>query len=217
MQKKFPIHVLLISIGLLVGCNNSETLHIFQDNNCQLPCWFQIIPGKSNASDVKQLISQIPFVDKNSISWLGNWNLFSEQVTWKFSNNIQTGDIYFIQNIVQSIVLQNQLDLSLEQALLIFGQPEEITFSKPVLLYKYGSIIRVNLLYPSKGISLFLPFPSNKEITLGENSSIDSIIITNPEQFFQNLSTVFIDKEDFKQRLYPWDGYKTYKVNHLEK
>ena len=211
MNKRTRFLVFLpLFVGYIVGCTETKRAQIFRTNNCEFPCWNQITPGKSSVFEVKNYLTHSPYVDQTTIGWLGNWNIFSERVSWNFKDSKINIEVYFYHDIVQSIVFRDNLDLSVDTALKVFGEPDSIILSTPILLHDYGKIILVHLLYPEKGIALFLPFPSDKEIIINKRNAIKEIIITDPSQFQKNLTSVFINPKDFENGIVPWNGYMNY-------
>lgn len=138
-------------------------LALFANNgNCQLPCWWGIVPGQTSWQEVRNRLSPI---GKLIVTSSGDFERYDysfyapkgvDPAGWGYFEV----DLWLKDGIVSFIFLslsfvQENIDYSLSGILTTFGEPEEIWISllpeSPRHPYYYYGI---TLFYPSKGVSV---------------------------------------------------------------
>lgn len=201
-------------VFIIVGCSvNNETKNFLSGSDCQPPCLYGIVPGKSNIDNIKSGISSIPNV--HDIVWIGKWSTYSDLLYFKFQNSGQEGEVSFINHIVDHILLYQKLNLTTGQIFALYGEPKSIFISDQ----KSGSsrVHRVNLLYPQKGIILSYDInPYLKSIQITQNINIEYVILLEPDLFDQFIFTSpligQVSEKFFYQHVIKWEGFTFYKI-----
>jgi hypothetical protein len=214
MKRQHFFILLCLFLILLSGCATDNAKQILENSLCMPPCWYQITPGRSTVNDVRELLPSIEIIDPTTLIWFEKWNIFSGEVAWTYRDSRIGGDIFFVNDIVQSIVFHNYLSIKLKTLISVLGEPEHITFGKPASSALEGYAIDAYILLDTKGVALLVPINVVPETSIEPVNVVKEIIYTDPSNFKNNLGTIFIDKNDFVQRLFPWRGYTKYQTGY---
>ena len=209
MNKKFIIFL----IGLVVaGCGTSmEHPNIFKNLVCKPPCWENITPGITTKKDALIRLSKIDTVDQPVIE-LNQSDLagFDDEVQFTLykDNNSSAGWVYFLDNRASLIAFQANLDITLEQAIELFGVPQSI-------LAFHSNLMWVTFVDPQKGIAFGYSSAGHPDWVYSEirpEVEISEVMFFDPKQYQQILDSGFLSyyllsSEEIKNKLHSWAGY----------
>jgi hypothetical protein len=175
---------------------------------CKIPCWGHAVPGYTNRSQAKLLLSNNPSVtdvEESDVIPYGQVlkvNLdddeYLDDVTIFFDNN----------DIVQKIELSTfGGNLYLNDMLSVYGSPRQVLVREQ--MYEY---VTVDLLYPELGMVVEL-FIRNlnldgeiPQVRIDKYEEVQDIYLMVPNfEYFFNASDIVI-----LNRLYEWKGYAVY-------
>lgn len=171
------------------------------DPICETPCWMNITPGKTSASDALSILNEIPHITVLSNDYRGANLRFDTTKT-------DSGAVNFSDNKVDMIWLgnSNEDELLLNQIVDIYKTPDYIK------LYdcRNGTCATV-LIYPKIGllVDLYLKDISldyhKNQISLKSNDRVYGVYFIEPG--IDNFSGLSVFEEG---ELLQWDGYGLY-------
>jgi hypothetical protein len=131
--------------------NYIESSLLEKDSECELPCWIGIIPGETNVSEALTLLDLDPKL--NSLTREFEDNEYRNNVSLRSGYFLIGGELVRLElknDIVKSITLTRQIDMSLSEILTTFGLPLAVYPSPggPSGIFYWYFI----LYYPDKGI-----------------------------------------------------------------
>jgi hypothetical protein len=211
----------LISLALIFGlflgsCRIYQaSSNSFENPVCKPPCWENITPGITTKEEAARILSQLDVDQEPTELKLVNSSADSHI---PFSTRAIDGSLVFIDDKVSIISLSPKNDLSLQNAIEIFGKPQS------VLVYRGGEYIGVTFFKPQEGIvfrytswkqSRLLPWSQAPQWMYSEirpEAEINFITYFDPEQpdsvlDYGILSFHELSPAETLQRLYPWRGY----------
>lgn len=203
--------VCCVAVILLTACTATTTsdMSLRTLQPCAPPCWYGIIPGQSNAADVKRILPTLPFIQPSSIKERpypeGNGHYFS----WSY------GAILLINDTVVHIETRPGFQLELGEVVERFGPPAR--FFPRNVRGPHGGYYRISLYYPDKGLVFNTPnlpgLPLDaKEYSVRPDFSVDSVDYLAPgtvEELIRQLEPPLI--VDFAiQNSLPWQGFGTF-------
>ncbi|MBI3175710.1 MAG: hypothetical protein HYZ25_18465 [Chloroflexi bacterium] len=166
------------------------------DATCTPPCWEGITPGRTSLQDTMEILAKLPgaktmSLTKTGVQWAGSqsYNGYAET---EAGNNI----ILFI-----SIRFNHNQNISLEEALGVFGEPINIQSNNCV----HGGC-DVFMIYPETGLALMVVSPSmGYTVEIDKSSEIQGLVFFNPG--IDNYLKI-VPFQGFEVR--KWEGYETY-------
>lgn len=182
---------------------------------CAPPCWHGIIPGQSNAADVRRILPTLPFIRPGSIEEQpypeGNGSYFS----WAYRNFGELGAILLINDTVVHIDTQPGFQLELGEVVERFGPPAR--FFPRNVRRPHGSYYSISLYYPDRGLVFNTPNLPGLPLDAKEYSvrpdfsvySVDYLVPGTVEELIRQLEPPLII--DFAiQNSLPWQGFGTF-------
>src|SRR5574340_661964 len=163
---------------------------IIQDENCSPPCWEQISPGITTRDEVKPLLEQISWVQRDSIQDAYTVSP-GDSIKWmgSFTSADSSGRIFFDNDIVTLIEINPKKNvLSFSDVIDEFGEPENI-----LILRVKGerSTVTVFLLYPTKGIGFidyyFTPIDLGETVQITPDEGLKSAWYGKVDEFYDYL------------------------------
>lgn len=212
--------LLVIYVALLVSCNAYPSLtqstptplplptptdlafrynwkmNWLNNATCKPPCWEGITPGRTSLQDTMKILASLPGAKimsptKTGVQWAGSQSYNGYAETEAGSNIVLYIAIRFNHN-------QN---ISLEEALSIFGEPINIQSNNCV----HGGC-DVFMIYPESGLALMIMSPStDRTVKIDKSSEIQGLIFFSPG--IDNYLKI-VPFRDFEVR--KWEGYGTY-------
>jgi hypothetical protein len=168
--------------------------HFLHSPTCQIPCWENIDPNKTDINTATKMISRIPGVRIISLNKKG--------IGWYFNDkSSRIGDIITNQEgIVVQTTLQIGFDenLSLSDVIKAYGHPiaiKAIWDCQYILSYRYQG-----MLLTTKNTSCV-----RESVDISPTTQIYQIILFSPDNQDYTL-----DIFTFNMNEIPWDGYKAY-------
>lgn len=174
--------LVFIMIFLITSCSGNG-LAVLQDDTCKAPCWRNIEMGKTEVEQTIELLSRMPDVDPNSIRQGRNPHTGVEGISAGFLYDESNLELRFQNGKVVSIHFSFEKDISLSNAIKIFGEPD--------YLYSFALkgdptvYLTVNLLYPELGVCLYhqnkgLVLKVPKEYRISGSLNISRIYYVDP-------------------------------------
>jgi hypothetical protein len=210
----------LLVFLLLVACTQSSGAQtsIVEESSCELPCWNNIIVGKTSEQEVLQVISTLPIVENKSILVTNQpRNIFDNQIffqlnldTTKRNNAPNLSQIDLSDNLVRVLALCGNLNTTIGEIVERTGKPEGIISG--------GSVAggRDVILINSKiGISFWYntdETPKKSEFIIDPEIQVHCLVLFDPFFYEEMLeaglfSMGHYNAEETLRVLYPWDGY----------
>jgi hypothetical protein len=219
-MKSIPSLIYSVLILLVVStsaCNpdvsSSSKTSILDNPVCSPPCWQNIVPGKTNRVELLATLASIANFDQSSIaqqdySNMEGYNQFIHGNLYLEPNELTLVSAYLSEEMVLVLNFSGKLNLTLEEAIEGFGEPEW------VLIY-HSNFTVVTFLIPSKGIAFRFD-------TLGENwGPVDSIVpemeikdidYFSPDYYYEILDMGWFSEgkwnyQESVAQIKPWKGY----------
>jgi hypothetical protein len=149
----FISFIFCISVFLIVGCigiqqNDPENTLIpelidigwINNSQCSLPCWFELLPGKSSKTDVISIsksllfLSSTPPIESNRRDFDAKKNdyFYEDMLIFSCNRNLSKNCVVmlFKENILSEIMLLKTNNLSFEDLIGIIGEPSGFTVYK---------------------------------------------------------------------------------------
>lgn len=212
--------LLAICVALLVSCNaypsvtqdtpipipsptqtDSAFRYDWKNNwlnnaTCAPPCWEGITPGRTSLQDTMEILANLPGAriispTKTGVQWAGSQSYNGYAGTAEGSSIVQFLSIRFNHN-------QN---ISLEEALGVFGEPIKVQSNNCV----HGGC-DVFMIYPESGLALMIMSTSmDNTVEIDKLSDVQGLIFFSPG--IDNYLKM-IPFQGFEVR--EWEGYGTY-------
>lgn len=210
-MKKFALAFCLF----IVACGNTlDETSILNKSTCNLPCWNNIVAGRTTEDEFLHILENLPDIDSKSVRTNNQtWEIFDHQIAFSFLQGWSLnqkpklrGYAYISDNTVDDLVFCGEINTNIETLVTYLGEPEYLisgnNFSGGRLVILIHSKIGVSYLYTAKF--------SNLEIT--SDTNIDCIQIFDPLLYEDMLeaglfSSGYYDAEETLRVMYPWDGY----------
>jgi hypothetical protein len=177
-------------------------------NPCRPPCWEQITPGKTSASEAVKILERIPYIMSDSITTSVS-SLVPEigDISWEWSDSQEPAGISFDSNIAQQTV--RRIGLIFKQPFLLkdvietYGQPTHVAASAGY--NEAGGITTaVQIIFASQGFWVNTTAPRDIRPDLWLNYvQLFSPGIGNFAQFFP-------DYKSNPDLIVPWQGYQSF-------
>jgi hypothetical protein len=175
---------------------------------CRPPCWEQITPGKTNASEAVKILRQVSYISSDSVT-ISVSSLVPEigEINWKWIGNQEHGGASFDGNTTQQIVRRIGLGFSqrilLKDVIQAYGQPTHIAvragYEEP------GSVASsIQIVYASQGFWIDTVSPRD----IGPDLWLNSVSLFSPG--IDNFAQLFPEYKDNPTLLVPWQGYQNF-------
>ncbi|HUI87222.1 MAG TPA: hypothetical protein VLX61_00730 [Anaerolineales bacterium] len=207
MNKKTMILMALVAL-FLIGCGvlSSQT-NIFEHPSCSPPCWEGITPGLTTKEEALNVLSKLNMIDQPIVDPNQAFINFDDAFPFTFYHDINRwGFIYIFDGKVSTIAFDNKLNLNLQQAVELFGNP------KIILVEHAGEYDSAMFINPEKGISFGYRFHLDETSVVGPDATIDSVAFFDAKQYQSVLSSgllsfTHLNADEILNRMRPWKGY----------
>lgn len=192
--------ILVLAYNLVSYLTRWVDRSILTDSPCAAPCWQGITPGASiSKEDVLQVLARLPNVSPSGI-WQSSTD-FGDGIAirwyWKRSRK-DTGanEILWTGRTVHHIVLSVDFDLTVEDIVSKYGQPQAVHISLAGVPEHY--YIAVNMYYPERGLRFHAEVPLDYPSLL-PTTKVIGLLYATPERLRKFMGP--------DQELQPWPGY----------
>lgn len=164
------------------------------DPTCQIPCWENITPNKTDIDLATRIVAKIPDVQ---IIYLE-----PRSTSWYFGNKSSSSGVVTANQ--EGIIIQIDLELSEDEILILsdviklYGDPNAILEGIDcnfILSYRYQGML----------LSVLEPTCSRKPADMKPETRIDRIILFSPDNQEFTLEIYGFNMDEIN-----WDGYKIY-------
>ncbi len=98
---------------------------VLWDNPCNLPCWYRIEPSKSTYDEVNKVLKNMDFIDIATLHERRDESSDLTWIEWKMRPPyVGSGIVRLRANVVESLLLTGNFDITLEQLVDHYGPPE---------------------------------------------------------------------------------------------
>ena len=211
MFSKVRLLLILILTGLcLFGCNLTRRVSFLSDLVCSPPCWFNITPGVTTQEEALEILYELPFIDKDSVSTKGfYWNSFDDTIFFRSATQNWDGEAYVIDHKIVLIGFYGKLNVTFEEAARVCGDP------KFVINNRGQTSFSISALDPDKGVAYTFntaDLPRNKRNELRPDTPIRLIEFFDPMKYDELLevgmfSMLALNREETLKYMRPWTGY----------
>lgn len=213
------IYLALILLVVSTGACNPEVsppskTSILDNPVCSPPCWQNIVPGKTNRLELLATLASIANFDQSSIAQqdypiMEGYDQFIHGNLYLEPNELTLVSAYLSEEIVVVLNFSGKLNLTLEEAIEVFGEPEG------VLIYASNhGYTSINFLIPLKGIVFgFNNIGKNwKPTSITPELEIRSIDYFSPDYYSEILDMGWFSdgKWNYQEsvaQIKPWKGY----------
>jgi len=204
LLNRLPRTLTCITILLfLLGCAGPVDRSLSTDDPCQAPCWQGLIPGKSNEDDVRQVLTNSPFVRLDTLEseamTVKDHNLI--EYAWRdYGRDEQYNRLYLQGGRVLFIELDVDYRLSFGDVVSRFGPPEGVyAFAMMKEFLNYSVVFD----YPSRGLE-FTSFSHPKLVAsfqegygvITENLRVTDVRYYAPTSLENALRDVFLYSDE---------------------
>jgi len=202
---------ILVCVGLLLAGCGMPTKHpnLFGDLVCEPPCWEYIVPGATTKEDALVALSGVDAVDQPISDLENTARGFDSELRFSlYGQDNLSGSIFITDGRVSLIEFGTELDISLEEAIELFGAPQSI-------LAFHSNLYWVTLVNPQTGIAFGYSSVGHPNWVYSEirpEVGINVVMFFDPKQYEQILDSGFLSyyllsSEETKSKLRPWNGY----------
>lgn len=181
---------------------------ILEGQPCQVPCWQNITPGKTSSKEAIEVLNNSLFINKESIQKNGDDEYGGVIWDWIAPTKRITSRLYWRNNIVEEITISLTFDLTLENFLNKFGNPEGIIIGEGGHVEYWYWII--DLYYPKLGM-IATAYTKDYSDIIEQSTSVDVFTLSNAMTIEEMIAMRFGPNEGSVQRqiklLRPWNGY----------
>ncbi len=171
---------------------------------CLLPCFYGIIPGRTTVTETASLLG-VPYPSHEALTW----ETKAPRRPWYTSDRYLPNQIWFDNEVVSSIAVHEQQDVTLQEIVDKYGEPEAITIGNPDI-FNLADFI---LIYASKGIAFLGTFQPG-EITYAQYTPTPDIFVDS-EVYFPPIPAINLTPRivtqwghgDTVEGIYPWRGF----------
>jgi hypothetical protein len=217
----------LVLTSLLVACigvrkktnvgNGTGDMSLRTLQPCAPPCWHNIVPGRSTAADVRQVLATLPFIITQSIEEIPYPEEGLAYFRWRYTDPAgEYGTIWLRDGTVMSVDARPGFKLELREVIDRFGPPERILPSRALFPDAPG-YYSIGLYYPGKGLTfrtVELPelsldakgYPVAQDYLIGtvhylEPTTLERLLI----HIDPSVSPLVV--QHAIERMYPWQGF----------
>jgi hypothetical protein len=210
--------MLFVILQLLAGCGMLEPQKepeiadrsFISGEPCEPPCWYGLIPGESTEDQLDDVLSTLPFVEKDSIR---KWEHVSKGIivdgnevdyNCMVANGGICGYIIVANGVIQVISHKIIYELPLETVIEKLGQPDYVIYTP---YSPHGDGCEINLDWLDRGIIARLVEPRKKQscIDLAEGRALDSDMLVTG-LIYQSKAAQVPDRCG-KLPCVPWPGF----------
>ena len=183
---------------------------LLADSVCNLPCWNNVIPGKTTKDETLRIVNALESVDKDTIRvFLKPTNIFDGEIQFNIGLNefVATGtEIYLDGDIVAALSFSRRLGVTVGALIDKLGSPENII---SMLQVERGSF--VTAVYSTQGVGF--GFYTDRDGVIQSNTSIDYLILFDPQYYERLLSERLftagngLTLDDIQSHMHSWKGY----------
>ncbi len=171
---------------------------------CLPPCFYGIMPGRTTVTETAALLG----VSNPSHEAL-TWETRAPRRPWYASNRYLPNQIWFDNDVVSSIAIHEQEDLTLQEIVDKYGAPEAVTIGNPDI-YNLADFI---LIYASRGVAFLGKFQPG-EIPDEQIAPTQGILVDS-EVYFPPMPAASLTPEIVVswrmgasvESIYPWRGF----------
>ncbi len=220
-RSRYKFFFLIVLIFLSACGGKSQGANSIDNSPCDVPCWQKITPGVTKAENISALLKSNPYIDENKVERLSKWNKYDESYKFVFKDKKAEGEIYVINNLVDSIWIIGDLDITVEHLLKLYGEPEKIIVSSTMLSGLFGGdviVLEIYLVYLEKGVA-FSFYNSNLDlITIKPIALINNAIFSEPKNIINIVSPNkrTLDELERLGRAFDWRGYQEIRFDPSE-
>ncbi len=208
---KIVLRLILTSL-LISGCiHQNKRANVFEDPVCTPPCWENITPGITKKTEALTILSKIksinqPINDPNKSS-----SGFDDLIRFTFNNNPdKAGFLYILDDKVVMIGFYLFLNLTIQQAIDLLGEPQSL------LGIRSGEIYSVTLINDQKGFAYNSNLP-DRATKINPKNQIYSLILFDPKIYPMLLKTGILSRDQMNteatiKNIRPWEGFVN--LNH---
>lgn len=219
IEKMYFLFILLGLTVALVGCKSilSTQEPRFVDKSfitrqpCEAPCWYGLELNKSTEAEVDAKLSELPFVDQNTIRKWNNVNFgdFSNAIEINYGCPEPKGQICGVfvlsDDLLKIINLRIQYELRLDTVIDYLRPPAYINYS-PYTPHQQGCMLIMD--WPDQRISARSingdSYQLCHEIDIG--NGIDPT--ANVTDVYYMVKEAFLSRQCEKYKCPPWPGFK---------
>jgi hypothetical protein len=211
--------VIILVILFITACTESSSKGSILDNSsCDLPCWNDIIAGKTTQSELLYILEKLPDVDQKSIQNMDQpWSIFDNQIYFTFrqgwSLNQRSkirGYVHITHSTVSDIIICGELNTTIGEITMQAGEPEGIISGNDIDGGR--TVIFIN---SQKGVSFWYTTDEklhDQQFELTPNTQIDCLRLFDPSLYAKMLDAKLIsgghyNAEETLKVMYPWNGY----------
>ena len=171
---------------------------ILTDSPCAAPCWRGITPGEPvSREDVLQVLAKSPNISPNDIWQSSTGDGIAIRWYWKrYRKDTGWSEIFWTGRTVHHITLSVDFDLTVEDIIGKYGQPQAVHISLAGVPEHY--YIAVNMYYPERGLRFHAKVPLDYPSLL-PTTKVIGLLYTTPERLRKFMGP--------DQELQPWPGY----------
>lgn len=154
---------------------------------CVPPCWQGITPGVTPSDKALEILSNSPYIEKGSIKQAGT--TISGGCTWRWRSpgrRMQPG-LNWQNGIVHTIQMSLTFDLSVQEVIEKFGNPEAVSVEEGGQPEHWYWI--VDLHYPSQGIE-FKAYTSEFSKYLEPTTDVGAVFLFSPMTMQERIKEI---------------------------
>ena len=206
--------ILLICLFIVACVNTPDEMSILDKSTCELPCWNDVVAGKTTENELLKILENLPDVDPETIRNTNQaWNIFDDQIYfsfrqgWSFSQRPKLrGEVYITNNSVSELTLCGEINTTMGALVEAVGEPEHIISGNNF----YGGRT-VILIHSKKGVSYWYTTELDN-LKISPDTSINCIDIFDPSLYETMLDAKFFSNgyynaEETRKVWYSWSGY----------
>jgi hypothetical protein len=203
---KTVIGLILISL-LLSACINQDTQSsIFENPVCPPPCWENITPGFTTKADALKILSTLSAVDQPIKDLNQKVPGCDDEFYFTFFSDMnKLGYICILDGKVSNISFNYKLDLTIQEAIDLFGEPQS------VLGIRSGEVYAIEFLNPQKGVA-YGYYPNDRATKIMPEERIIDLTFFDPLTYELlldngNFSWHQMNSEEALKNMQSWVGF----------
>lgn len=171
---------------------------------CAPPCWQGITPGVTSSDTVMAILSNSPIIEKGSIKQAGT--TISGGLTWRWRSpgrRMQPG-VNWQNGIVDTIRMGLTFDLSAQEVIEKFGNPEAVSVEEGGQPEHWYWIISFH--YPSQGLE-FKAYTSEFDKDIEKTTEVGAVLLFTPMTMQERIKEI----EEELSSPFPTDYFSDWK------
>jgi hypothetical protein len=212
---KIRLALVLFTMTLLASCSRLPSV-VLDDLVCDAPCWQGIVVGETSQDEARQIIKQIPELEKESLK-----SVPQNIIYWRYQGVREyASDLSYQENkIVTLSFAYGQNVTPLKEFIDKFGEPSFV-YVISSNGFHYPPMLTVHFIYPEKGVCLhhqpsILSTKAPKNYTISTRTKISLLVIVDPSLPNRQLEVGCLrglDEDTYNQYVREWTGYGKYEV-----